>query len=324
MKSNRLIAFAAAAAMFLGSMTSHAQDYPSRPVTIVVPSTPGGGFDLVGRVMADAMGKQMGGKSFVVENKTGSGTLVGTQYAAAAAPDGYTLMVGGLSNLVFNAGLYKAPKYDRSDFTTIALVGTNPYVMVARPDLPANSYQQLLQMVKAQPEKITIGTAGAGSGQHIMAAAFVKAVDPRITVVPYRGAQAAYQDLMGGRIDLFIDAWPTVRPLLEGKRIKAMFTTASRRLPGAPELPTAAESGLPMLEVVSWYTISAPARTPASTVAVLRKAALEALKDPGVASRLETAGVDVSRMTPEAAERFMKADYDKWTGFIRQAGIVAE
>ena len=124
---------------------ARAQDYPSRAVTIVVPSTPGGGFDLVGRVMADALGKQLGGKSFVVENRPGSGTLVGTQYAAHAAPDGYTLMVGGLSNLVFNAGLYKAPKYEPSDFTTIAMVGTNPYLLVARPDLAANSYQQLLQ-----------------------------------------------------------------------------------------------------------------------------------------------------------------------------------
>ncbi|HSW19818.1 MAG TPA: tripartite tricarboxylate transporter substrate-binding protein, partial [Ramlibacter sp.] len=143
-------------------------------------------------------------------------------------------------------------------------------------------------------------------------------------IVPYRGAQPAYQDLLGGRIDLFIDAWPTVRPLLEGKRVKTLFTTASKRLPSAPEMPTATEAGLPMLEVVSWYNISAPAKTPPATVAVLRKAAAEALKDPTVASRLEKAGVDVTPMTPEAAERFMKADYDKWTGFIRQAGIVAD
>ena len=300
---------------------ARAQDYPSRAVTIGVPSTPGGGFDLVGRVMADALGKHLGGKSVVAENRTGSGTLVGTQYAAHAAPDGYTLMVGGLSNLVFNAGLYKAPKYEPSDFTTIAMVGTNPYLLVARPDLAANSYQQLLQLIKANPEKITIGTAGSGTGQHIMAAAFTKLVEPRITVVPYRGAQPAYQDLLGGRIDLFIDAWPTVRPLLEGKRVKALFTTASKRLPGAPEVPTVVEVGLPLLEVVSWYNISAPAKTPPATIAVLRKAATEALKDRAVAARLETAGVDVTPMSPEAAERFMKADYDKWTGFIRQAGI---
>ncbi|VCU69031.1 Tripartite tricarboxylate transporter family receptor [Pigmentiphaga humi] len=324
MTSTRLIAYAAAALVSLGGGAAHAQDYPARPVSIVVPSTPGGGFDLIGRVMGEGLSRQLGGKSFVVENKTGSGTLVGTQYAAEAAPDGYTLMVGGLSNLVFNVGLYKSIKYDRTDFTTIAMVGTNPYLLVARPDLPVNSYEQLLQQIKAHPEKFTIGTAGSGSGQHIMAAAFVKAVDPRITIVPYRGAQAAYQDLLGNRIDLFIDAWPTVRPLLESKRVKALFTTASKRLPGAPDVPTVAESGLPMLEVVSWYTLSAPAKTPAATVATLRKAADEALKDPAVTSRLEKAGVDVTPMTPEAAERFMKADYDKWTGFIRQAGIVAE
>lgn len=324
MNLNRLFARVVAALMLLGTMGSNAaDDYPSRPVTIVVPSTPGGGFDLVGRVMAEALSRQLG-KSFVVENRTGSGTLVGTQYAAAAAPDGYTLMVGGLSNLVFNAGLYNAPKYERTDFSTIAMVGSNPYVLVARPDLPANTYQQLVQLIKAQPDKITIGTAGPGTGQHIMAAAFVKLIDSRITIVPYRGAQAAYQDLLGGRIDLFIDAWPTVRPQLEAKRVKALFTTASKRLARASEIPTATEVGLPMLEVVSWYTLAAPAKTPTSHVAALRKAATEALKDPAVVSRLENAGVEVTPMTPEAAERFMKADYDKWTSFIRQAKIVAE
>ncbi len=323
MNINRRTACAAALAL-LGAAGAHAEDFPTRPITIVVPSTPGGGYDLVGRVMADAMVKQLGGKSVVVENKTGSGTLVGTQYAAAANPDGHTLMVGGLSNIVFNAALYKAPKYDRTDFTTIAMIGTNPYLMVARPDLPANNYQQLLALIKAQPEKITIGTAGSGTGQHIMAAAFLKAVDPRITVVPYRGAQPAYQDLMGGRIDLFLDAWPTVRPLLEGKRIKALFTTSSTRLAGAPEVPTVNEVGLPSMEVVNWYTLSAPAKTPAAAVAVLRKAAAEALKDPAAVGRLRSAGVDVTSISIEAADRLIKADYDKWTGFIRQASIVAD
>ena len=324
MKFGRLISCAGAVVLALGAVGAKAEDdYPSRVVTVVVPSTPGGGFDLVGRVMSEALGKRLG-KSFVVDNRTGSGTLVGTQYAAGAPPDGYTLLVGGLSNLVFNAGLYKSPKYDRTDFATIAMVGSNPYLLIARQELPASSYPQLLELIKAQPEKITIGTAGPGTGQHIMAAAFVKAVDTRITIVPYRGAQAAYQDLLGGRIDLFIDAWPTARPQLEGKRVKAFFTTASKRLAGAPDVPTSAEVGLPMLQVVSWYGLVAPAKTPAARVDLLRKAATEALADPTVVSRLGNAGVEVTPMTPEAAERFIKVDYDKWTTFIRQAGIVAD
>ena len=324
MQLSRLAVCTVAALLLPGAIGAYAaDDYPSHAITIVVPSTPGGGFDLVGRVMGEALGKQLG-KSFIVDNRTGSGTLVGTQHAAAAAPDGYTLLVGGLSNLVFNAALYNSPKYDRSDFATIAMVGSNPYLLIARPDLPANSYQQLVQLIKAQPDKITIGTAGPGTGQHIIAAAFVKAVDPKITIIPYRGAQAAYQDLLGGRIDLFIDAWPTVRPQLEAKHVKALFTTASKRLARASEIPTVTELGLPMLEVVSWYNLVAPAKTPASRVAVLRKAATEALKDPAVVSRLENAGVEVTPMTPEVAERFMKADYDKWTTFIRQEKIAVD
>lgn len=310
--------------MLLGGIGARAaDDYPSHPVTIVVPSTPGGGFDLVGRVMAEALGKQLG-QSFIVDNRVGSGTLLGTQRAATAAPDGYTLLVGGLSNLVFNPALYASPNYDRNDFATIAMVGSNPYLLVARPDLPANSYQQLVQLIKMQPDKITIGTAGPGTGQHILAAAFVASVDPRITIIPYRGAAAAYQDLLGGRIDLFIDAWPTVRPQLEAKHVKALFTTAPKRLARAPDIPTVRELGLPMLEVVSWYNLVAPAKTPALRLAVLRKAATDALTDSAVVSRLETAGVEVTPMPPETAERFMKADYDKWTTFIRQAKIVAE
>ena len=300
-----------------------ADDYPARAVTVVVPSPPGGGFDLVGRVMADALGKKLG-KSFIVDNRTGSGTLLGTQRAAAAAPDGYTLLVGGLSNLVFNLGLYSSPQYERNDFATIAMVGANPYVLVARPDLPANSYQDLVKVIKAQPDKLTIGTAGPGSGQHILAAAFVKAVDPRITIIPYRGAAAAYQDLLGGRIDLFIDAWPTARPQLEAGRVKALFVTAPKRLARAPDLPTVRELGLPMLEVVSWYNLSAPAKTPAPVIALLRKATMEAMTDAAVARQFESAGVEVTPMAPDAAERFMKADYDKWTAFIRQEKIVAE
>ncbi len=324
MKSRRLFANAVAALVLLGGMSAHAaDDYPSHPVTIVVPSTPGGGFDLVGRVMAEGLGKQLG-TSFIVDNRVGSGTLLGTQRAATAAPDGYTLLVGGLSNLVFNAALYASPNYDRTDFATIAMVGSNPYLLVARPDLPANSYQQLMALIKAQPDKITIGTAGPGTGQHILAAAFAASVDAKITIIPYRGAAAAYQDLLGGRIDLFIDAWPTVRPQLEAGRVKALFTTAPKRLARAPDVPTVRELGLPMLEVVSWYNLVAPAKTPASRLAVLRKASTDALKDPAVVSRLETAGVEVTPMAPDAAERFMKADYDKWTTFIRQAKIVAE
>ncbi|HEV2042574.1 MAG TPA: tripartite tricarboxylate transporter substrate binding protein [Casimicrobiaceae bacterium] len=324
MNLSRLLAWAIAAFLLLGAVGARAaDDYPAHAVTIVVPSTPGGGFDLVGRVMADGLGKQLG-KSFIVDNRTGSGTLIGTQRAASAAPDGYTLLIGGLSNLVFNIGLYESPQYDRTDFATIAMIGSNPYLLIARPDLPVNSYQDLVQLIKAQPDKITIGTAGPGTGQHILAAAFVRSVDPRITTIPYRGAQAAYQDLLGGRIDLFIDAWPTVRPQLEAKRVKALFTTAPKRMARAPQIPTVAELGMPMLEVVSWYSLVAPAKTPASVVAVLRRGTGEALKDSAVVSRLESAGVEVTPMTPEAAERFIKADYDKWTTFIRQAKIVAE
>jgi len=163
-----LAALACALAMSCLWAAEPAQDYPTKPVTIIAPSQPGGGFDLMGRAMAEGLTKQFG-KTFVVENRTGSGTLVGTQAAVAAQPDGHTLLVGGLSNLVFNAALYKTPQYDpRSDFTTIGLVATYPYVLVARADLPFQDYKGFIDYAKAHPDKLAIATGGPGSGQHIM------------------------------------------------------------------------------------------------------------------------------------------------------------
>jgi len=322
------LAVASLACMALLCGAAHGQgaaDYPNRPVSIVAPSQPGGGFDLMGRAMAEGLGRQFPGKSFVVENRTGSGTLLGTQFVAQSAPDGHTLLVGGLSNLVFNAALYKSPQYDpRHDFTTIGLVATYPYVLIARAGLPANSYAELLALIKAKPDELSIATGGPGSGQHILAAAFIKATGGKLTLIPYRGAQAAYQDLLGGRIDLFIDVLPTIRPHLDSKRVKALAVTSSKRLAALPEVPTVKELGLPALEAGSWFGLVAPGKTPAPIVERLRKALATAMAEPELKSRLEKSGVDVLSLSVPAADAFIKSEYDKWTGFIRQAGITIE
>ena len=307
-----------------GWVRAQAPAFPSRPITVVVPSQPGGGFDLIGRAIADGLGRHFG-TGVVVENRTGSGTLVGTQSVAVAAADGYTLLVGGLSNLAFNAALYKNPRYDAlTDFATIGLVGAYPYVLVVRADLPVNNYGALLQHLKAQPDKLMMATAGPGSGQHILAAAFVQAADAKLTLVPYRGAQAAYQDLLGGRIDLFIDVWPTVKPHIDSKRVRVIFTTGAARLPEAPQVPTVKELGLPLLEVVSWYGLFAPAKTPPPVLLALRKALAAVLKDKEQTARLAKNGFEPLSLEGEAANRYIKAEHDKWTAFIRQARITAD
>lgn len=313
----------AAMAILLGS-PARADDYPARPVTIIAPSQPGGGFDLIGRVAADVLSRQLG-KTFLVENRTGSGTLVGTQAAAAAAPDGYTLLIGGLSNLVFNAALYKTPRYNpRTDFATIDLIASYPYVLVARSDLPVKNFQELMAYAKAHPDKLSIATGGAGSGQHILAAALIKETGTRITVVPYRGAQGAYQDVLGGRIDLFIDVLPTIRPHVDSKRVKALFTTSAKRVASLPDVPTVKELALPALEAGSWFGLFTPAKTPAPVIDQLRKALHEGMKDTALRDRLEKSGVELLDLTPAQSASLIASEYDKWTAFIRQAGITLD
>lgn len=306
------------------SFAAVAQDYPSKAVIIIAPSGPGGGFDFVGRVVAERLTRKFG-KSFIVENKAGSGTLVGTQAAASATPDGYTLMVGSLSNMAFNSALYKSLPYNpQADFTTLGLVAQYPYLMVARGDLPQNNYKDLLQAIKANPEQMTIATVGTGSGQQVLAAAFMKATNTKLLTVPYKSAQAAYQDLLAGRVDLFIDTLPSIRPHIESKRAKAIFSTSPTRNSSMPNIPTAKEVGLPGLEMGAWFGIFAPSKTPAPIVDSLRKALVGVSQDKEFQVRLETAGIEVMHLSVPASDAFMKSEYDKWTAVIKQAGIVAD
>lgn len=314
-----VVALTSAAPMALSQ-----SDYPSRPITIVVPTQAGGGLDLVGRMVADGLSKQLG-KSVVVENRVGSGTLVGTQYVAAAQPDGYTLLLGGQPNLVFNSALYKTPKYDpRTDFVSLGMVATYPYLLLARADLPAQSYKNLFDLIKAQPDGLTIATAGPGTAQHILAAAFIKATGARITLVPYKGAVSAYQDILGGRVDMFIDAWPSARGQLAGKRVKPIFTTGPSRLPDLPDVPTTRELGLPTVENESWISIVAPAKTPTVTVELLRSSLVSMTNTPEWKTRIEKSGMQELRMSIPVAEKYIAGDFEKWTSFIRQSQINAE
>ncbi|HVE54387.1 MAG TPA: tripartite tricarboxylate transporter substrate binding protein [Ramlibacter sp.] len=201
----------AAAALTLCVPAAFAQAYPNRPVRIIVPQPPGGGFDTVGRLVADRMAR-VTGQSFVVENRTGSGTLVGTDLAAKAPADGYTLLVGSISNLALNPGLYANLPYDSlRDFEPVGLLVSYSYTLVGRKDLPMNSLQEVLAHAKANPGKLNYASAGNGSGQHVLAAALWHLAKVDVSHVPYRGAQPAYQDLLGGRVDLFFDLSPTAR-----------------------------------------------------------------------------------------------------------------
>jgi tripartite-type tricarboxylate transporter receptor subunit TctC len=293
--------------------------YPSRAVRIIVPIAPGGSYDLVGRIVADALSKRMG-QAFVVENKPGAGTVVGTQAAAQSEADGYTLLVGGLSNMAFNSALYSKLGYDPlKDFAPVALVYKFGYVMVARKDLPHASLQDLIAAAKATPGSITVATAGVGTGQQLVAAAFMKAAGIKLLEVPYKGSPSAFTDLLAGRVDLFFDSNAAGLPYVQSGQARGIAVLSSKRSPLAPDVPTMSEAGVPGLDVDSWLGIFAPARTPPEAIARLRKEIRAAL--PEMKERFEKSGGEAWDAAEDRLEAFVASEHEVWTRLIRDAGI---
>jgi tripartite-type tricarboxylate transporter receptor subunit TctC len=304
----------------------HAQGtaYPSKPVRIVVPQPPGGGFDTVGRLLADRLGKQMNG-SFVVENRTGSGTLVGTEVAAKAAPDGYTLLVGSVSNLALNPGLYANLPYDSlRDFEPVGLAVSYSYTLMARKDLPFKTLQDVIAHAKANPKQLNYASAGNGSGQHVLAAALWHLAGVEVTHVPYRGAQPAYQDLLGGRVDLFFDLSPTARPQVEAGNARALAVSGAARNPMHPDVPTVKETKVADLELESWFGLFAPAKTPPDVLARLRDAFGKVVAAPDLQETLTKSGGKPLQLVGEPARQLVKRDVDRWVPLVRTLGVRAE
>ena len=315
-------AFILSAAAFAGSARSQA-DFPSKPLKFIVPQPPGGGFDFVGRTLAEHMGKGLG-QSIVVENRPGSGTLVGTDAAAKAAPDGYTMLVGSVSNMVLNSGLYPSLPYDpQKDFEPVGNAVAYSYTLMARKDLPVASLADLLAKAKAQPKAFTYASAGNGSGQHVIAAALWQQAGVELLHVPYKGAQAAYQDLLGGRVDLFFDLAPTARGQINGGTVKGLATSGAQRNPMHPDLPTLRESGVD-LDLESWFGLFAPAKTPAPVLAKLRADLQRAANLPEVKDTFTKAGGRPLPLAAEDSRAMLARDLERWTRLVRAAGLKAD
>jgi tripartite-type tricarboxylate transporter receptor subunit TctC len=304
----------------VGVVTARAEgSYPDRPVKIVVPIAPGGSYDLVGRLLADALSKRTG-QAFFVENKVGAGTVVGTIAAAQSEPDGYTLLVGGLSNMAFNSALYSKLAYDPlRDFVPVALVYRFGYVMVGRKNLPQTSLQDIVAAAKAGPGSVTVATAGVGTGQQLTAAAFMKAAGIKFLEVPYKGSPPAFTDLLAGRVDLFFDSIAAALPYIQAGQARGIAVLSSKRSPLAPDVPTMSESGVTGLDVDSWLGIFAPAKTPREAIARLRadiRAALPDLKE-----RFEKSGGEAWDLPDDELAAFVASEHAIWTRLIRDAGI---
>ena len=305
---------------------ARADTFPARPITIVVPFPAGGPTDTVARILAEPMSAVFG-QAVIVENVTGAAGSIGTGNVAHAAPTGYTLCVGFLGTHVLNGALYKLPYDVVADFEPVALLASNPQLIVAKRAIPANNLRELIAWLKANPDKASQGTAGVGSPAHVSGALFQTLTGTRFAFVPYRGAAPATQDLIGGHVDLMFDQASNSLPHVRSGEIKAYAVTADMRLAAAPEIPTVDEAGVPGFYASVWTAMWAPKGTPKDVVGKLNIAVVNALADPRVRQRFADLGQEVpppQQQTPEALYAFQKAEIGKWWPIIKAANIKGE
>jgi tripartite-type tricarboxylate transporter receptor subunit TctC len=323
----RTIVAAVIAVLLAPLGSAGAQDWPARPVTLVVPYAAGGPVDTVGRILAARLSEVLG-QQVVVENAGGAGGMTGASRVAKAAPDGYTVLLSGSAVLAINQTLYKKPLYNAAtDFEQVALFADSARVLIARKDLPANTLPEFVAYAKLNQAKMQYGSAGAGSGTHVCAVLLDAAMGTKITHVPYRGAGPAMQDLIGGRIDFIAEQISTALPQIQGDAVKAIATLGLDRAPGLENLPTAQELGLPGLDCGSWASLSLPKGTPDAIVRRLAKASNDAVETPAVRERFKSIGVTIpaaERRTPEYLAKFVPSEIERWAAPIKASGASAD
>jgi tripartite-type tricarboxylate transporter receptor subunit TctC len=317
---------AGAAALPALPQIARAQAYPARSVTLVAPFPAGGPVDTIARILGEHMQRSLG-QTFIVEDISGAAGSVGVGRVARAAPDGYTLSVGQWSTHVANAAIYKLPYDTLSDFQPIALLSSNPGLIVGRKDLPANNLKELVAWLKANPETATQGTPGVGGFGHIGGVFFQKVTGTSHRFIPYRGAAPMMQALLAGQVDMVIDTPTTSIPQILGGAIKGFAVMSKTRLAAIPDVPTVDEAGLPGLYLLQWNAVWAPKDTPRDIVMTLNKAIIETMADPSVRKRLADLGQEIyppEQQTPEALAAFQKAELEKWRPIITAANIRVE
>ena len=304
-----------------------AGEWPTRPVTMVVPFAAGGTTDVLGRIMALRIGEILG-QPVVVENVGGAGGMTGSLRVARAQPDGSQFLFSGLGPLVLNPALHKKPAYDATtDFAPVALLAEVPLVLITRKELPVSNLQEFIAYAKANQAKMTFASAGSGSAIHIGCVMLNMAIGIRIAHVPYRGSGPAMQDLITGQTDFFCEALPTALPQIQSSTVKSIATLTRNRAPVLPDLPTAQEQGLADFEAYTWFALFLPRGTPEPIVRRLGDATVEAAKTASIRERLEGLGVSLvasERMTPERLGEFVRSEINKWTAPIKAAGVSAD
>jgi tripartite-type tricarboxylate transporter receptor subunit TctC len=320
-RSSRLISAVAAIAIATWLVPADGQDYPAHAITLVVPYAAGGGNDAMARIVADHMSRTLG-QQIVIENRGGAGGTIATRAVAKAAPDGYTLVLGGTGTLAVNPTLYTNVGYDpRKDFAPVGLIATSALVLLVHPGVAANSVPELIGLAKKEPGKLNYASAGPGSGIHLAAELFASMADVKLTHVPYKGSGPALNDLLGGHVQIYFSSLPPAVGMRAEGKVRALAVTGPQRSHVFPDLPTVAEAALPGYEAVLHYGIAAPAGTPHAVVGKLNSALRAALASEETKAVLIATGADPMPSTPEEYAVDIDREETRWSRIVRQIGV---
>ena len=320
-----VVAIAAAlASLGLAARPLLAEDYPTRPITDIVASTPGGGTDIVSRIVGEQLSKQLG-QPFVVENLPGAGSLTGTVAAARAAPDGYTLQTGLTASMAVNPSLFAHLPYDPvTDFEPVGMLAQFPFVLLVSNNFPAHSVKELIALAKSKPGEINYASAGNGTGQHLSMELFKMMAGINLAHVPYRGAAPAYADVMSGQVPVFFDNLAAALGQIKGGTVRALAVTGTKRSPLLPDVPTVEEAGVPGYKNYVWFGLWAPKGTPQPIIDKLNAEVKKAVADPGVKQKITASAGEPMDMPLADIKPFLKTEIAKWADVVKRAGIAVQ
>jgi len=311
---------AVAASSALVPAVANAQEFPNRVVRIVAPYPPGGAIDVLARLMGDGLGRRWS-QPVVIENKPGGNAIIGTDYVAKAAPDGYTLLMTSSTHSVMSS-LYKNLPFDPiKDFTAVALLATNTSILLVHPSIPAKSVQELIAMAKAQPGKLNYGSSGMGGSGHLAMELFKYKAGVFITHIPYKGASPALQGLLGGQVHMMVGNFIPSLPLVTGGRLRALGVTGTERMTAAPNIPTIAESGIPGFDVRVWLGLLGPGGIPAAVTAKINADAAAVQQMPGAKAQSEKLGFDPEQTTPQKFRELIQDEVVKWGEMVKATNL---